>query len=379
MPPNGIVVAATAAGPADRFALLSPGFIQLQLAMAQAMGLPTTAAEFEHRYGSFGPYLATDACQVLQSLHEQAAVFGDPAVLATELSTLAAGTKPTMLYGQLVWLTQRTTNTANAFRFTLQSLPDDLAHASTPEKRLRILTRLLTGDKSLAVAARQLETEARNLSTDLALYQRPLSLAKADIGQSFSTHTTIYEQAADLNQQLAAQLGMTQDQLGNFRSAYIDVATSSVLAITTMFAATTCMLIPVGVVAIGAYSMLSDMERMARLNVDRVETALRTLAAESWKKFQLVGAVKALELSLTPLETQLASVIDCLDSMADTWRDVARQLEDIVAQTTVADLQQVPAFVQRLHLAEAGLKWALTARLTTEFTTNAFVRIDSRA
>ncbi|MCB2408028.1 hypothetical protein [Hymenobacter lucidus] len=375
VPADGIVLA-SATPAAARFALLSPDFGLLQLAMTQVLSLPANRAEFEHRYGDFDAYQADPAMGAVDEMRRQGAVFGNPALLADELSKFGAADKPSLLYGQLVWLAHQGTKTANKFRFALESLPDDLTDTTDQAKRLRILKRVLTGEKGLTVAARQMVAGTRTLAASLLHYQPQLLAAQSSLSESFGKNTSLYKSAAALNPTMAGQLAAVQQQTADLNSQYTTLATVGAAATALLF-----VVVPVVgmlVAAVGVGTMLFDLQQSALRGVDQLEAQVRAANAETWKKMQLVADINALESALPPLQAQFTTLLQSLESLAAAWEAAARQLEAIADSTTAADLADAPAYLQRLQLVAAQQKWMLTARLTTDFTTNAFLRIISR-
>jgi len=381
------------AEPANKFAIFSSDFVKLQLATVQALALPIAQDDFEKRYGKCNA--AVPNCVAgLKKLNEHCQKFGNPATLVHEISQLAAGTKPTMLYGQIVWVAQRITDTANSFRFTLESVAEVLGATESKEKRHRILTRLLVGEGGLVTEARAMETAARTLRTDLLAYLAEMKVVRAPIDEYFSQKSALYLEAEEMSGLLSSELKQMQEELDDYRSRYIGMVGGAIacgvftgLSIGLGFAVLGIgFAMPLGVLAaiplliaagIAGTATLSVQAEQTRDNINKTQDKVDQLGLESRQKAQLLIDINGLTLAVGPIEAHLAAVSQSLSDVANVWQRVAESLAGIVAHASPDALLDLKLFDQLYHISAGYLKWKETARLTQEFTSNAFVQVES--
>ncbi|KAA9327143.1 hypothetical protein F0P96_18070 [Hymenobacter busanensis] len=359
--------------PTAKFALFSSDFIKLQLATAKALTLPIAEADFDQKYGTFAKKTKVTECiTALKDLNAHCLTFGSPAKLVTEIQSLANGAKPTMLYGQIVWLAQQIANTAETFSFTMKELTDALKSTDSKEARYEILKELLTGEGGLATEAINMGQQATDLRNAILKYLEDMNRIKAPVNTYFSESSDIYKEAVDKNKAIADRLVLAQAELSSVREEYIKYVAAATASSVGVFVFTMGVGWPVSAILGG---VLGDLAEKARKRANEVEAEVNSLGVEGRKKTQLVADVSALNADIGPIESYLRKVSDSLAGIASVWTEVAGKFDYIVKNTSPDALKDIAAITQAMRIRQGQEKWALTAQMTSAFTAKAFVEI----
>lgn len=117
-------------GQADRFALFSDSWIELQAYAGAAAELPITKGGFEDRYGA-GSRTATECIHAMRRVQTASTEFGDPKSLRAALqknpTLLATREAPKAICTHTVWLGQRVIETAGRIACGFDSVLADLS------------------------------------------------------------------------------------------------------------------------------------------------------------------------------------------------------------------------------------------------------------
>jgi hypothetical protein len=359
--------------PKFRFVLFSADFIKLQLSVTQALTLPIITDDFDAKYGTFSKRAEVVNCvNALGDLNAHCANFGNPATLAREIQALATGTKPSKLYGQIVWLAQQIATTADTFKFTMQSLNEELPSVDDNQTRYEILKELLLGEGGLVGEAMRMETETKKLRNDILAYLDRMREIKTPIHTYFGSSSDIYEEAKAQNKEIAKKLTETQAELESTRADYIKYVVAASAGSVGLFIFTGGMLWPVSAVVGG---VLGDLAEKARKRANEMEAKMSTLSGEAKKKASLVADVNALTTSITPIDEYLQMVCNGLGTIGGVWTNMVVKLHAIVDRISPEVMQDLSAITQKLRIMEGQKRWAEVAKGSYDFTANAFVEI----
>ncbi|AHJ97197.1 hypothetical protein [Hymenobacter swuensis] len=376
---EGLLKANDEPRPTSKFVIFSSDFINLQLATVTALALPIALADFDTQYGSFTSRDKVVGCvQALKDLNAHCAKFGNPAKLAAEITKLATGDKPATLYGQIVWLSQRIANAAETFTFTYKELQEALKETDDEEERYDMLKSLLlgSGKRGLIKTAETIGKETVALRAALLKYNEEMAVVKAPIDTYFSKQSDIYKEAEKANKDIAEKLTQKQALLESTRSAYVDLVAAATASSVGLFIISGGMLWPLSAVAGG---VLGDLAEKARKRANEIEAEIGSLSAETRKKARLVTDIGSLNQALTPLDKYLKAVCKSLEDIAGVWNDVTFRLHKIVEETSPEALKDLDTYEQRTNIRVAQEKWKKTAEKTYDFTSKAFITVQSNS
>lgn len=382
--PVSSLLSSTDAGtgqPTYAFPLQTRAWLQMQVIVQTALSFPLSEAEFTERYGEFKAEATVEtAVKILGQLQQNAAAYGDPKTLISQLTAFQGADKPPeSIYGHAVWLAGQTVIAAQQIRALLELGLNDIGNTTDPRERIRQLTELLTGEGGISTWAGNLRAYVVEFEKKTRAYYEKLHASLSGEkdslqwylgdGQSGGQAANVLESAKGDVKSAADELERLAHEIDTLNKEYIGFTVGASLA--PVF-----LIIPF----LGIFLSIADATTLGVL-ASRVKERLdearhnRDVALEDQaKKAALVLTLEGFNKAVSNVKADGGAFLDAIGQLASGWSEFVSQIDLRLKALTPKEVESWSTFMDTIQFKAAIDGWNLIASRAESFYQAGFVK-----
>jgi hypothetical protein len=362
------------------FPLQTTAWLKMQAVVATALAFPLTQTDFTNTYGTFTDEgVVETALTILGSINTTAAKYGDPTTLISSLESFQqAGTAPTSIYGNAVWLAAQTQLAAQQIGSLLNQGLTDIGQAPDPATRIAELTELLTGQGGINSYASTLQGYIGAFETAVTAFYNELNgelTGPTDSLQWYlnqSSNILSDAKAAEATDaQTIDQLNSTIKELNDEYVGFTVAASVSPVLLLVPFAGP--------FLAVADATTFAVLATKVKSQLDAAQQRLDQVSDDDKKKQALIAVLGQFNLSAGDVETDGQDFLNTISTMISGWSEFQNQINLRVGALTEDDVKNWSAFMTQLGFETALSGWNLVAAKAESFYETGFVQFSTQS
>jgi hypothetical protein len=362
------------------FPLQTTAWLKMQAVVATALAFPLTQTDFTNTYGTFTDEgVVETALTILGSINTTAAKYGDPTTLISSLESFQqAGTAPTSIYGNAVWLAAQTQLAAQQIGSLLNQGLTDIGLNPDPATRVTELTELLTGQGGINSYASTLQGYIGAFETAVTAFYNELNGELT--GPTDSLQWYLNQSSNILSDAKAAEAtdAQTIDQLNSTIKELNDEYVGFTVAASV---SPVLLLIPFAgpFLAVADATTFAVLATKVKSQLDAAQQRLDQVSDDDKKKQALIAVLGQFNLSAGDVESDGQNFLNTISTMISGWSEFQNQINLRVGALTENDVQNWSAFMTQLGFETALSGWNLVAAKAESFYQTGFVQFSTQS
>jgi hypothetical protein len=362
------------------FPLQTTAWLKMQAVVATALAFPLTQTDFTNTYGTFTDEgVVETALTILGSINTTAVKYGDPTTLISSLESFQqAGTAPTSIYGNAVWLAAQTQLAAQQIGSLLNQGLTDIGLNPDPATRVTELTELLTGQGGINSYASTLQGYIGAFETAVTAFYNELNGELT--GPTDSLQWYLNQSSNILSDAKAAEAtdAQTIDQLNSTIKELNDEYVGFTVAASV---SPVLLLIPFAgpFLAVADATTFAVLATKVKSQLDAAQQRLDQVSDDDKKKQALIAVLGQFNLSAGDVESDGQNFLNTISTMISGWSEFQNQINLRVGALTENDVQNWSAFMTQLGFETALSGWNLVAAKAESFYQTGFVQFSTQS
>jgi hypothetical protein len=362
------------------FPLQTAAWLKMQGVVATALAFPLTQTDFTNTYGTFSDEgMVETALTILGTINTTAAKYGDPTTLISSLESFQqAGTAPSSIYGNAVWLAAQTQLAAQQIGSLLNQGLTDIGQNPDPGTRITELTELLTGQGGINSYASTLQGYIGAFETTVTAFYNELNGELTGPTNSLqwylnqSNNILSDAKAAEATDaQTIDQLNSTIKQLNDEYVGFTVAASVSPVLLLVPFAGP--------FLAVADATTFAVLATKVKSQLDAAQARLDQVSDDDKKKQALIAVLGQFNLSAGDVETDGQDFLNTISTMISGWSEFQNQIKLRVGALTEDDVKNWDAFMTQLGFQTALTGWNLVAEKAESFYQTGFVQFSTQS